>query len=63
MEFSLYGKYGGNLMERVATFKYLGIPVDQTYDDWPVFHWNIMHTMSFWGKLGTLLIKKERTPR
>ena len=33
MEFSLYGRDGGALAERVSNFNYLGSPLDKTYDD------------------------------
>ena len=35
MEFSLYGEEGGNMVEGVANFKYMGQTLDQTNDDWP----------------------------
>ena len=34
MEFSLYGRERDTLVETVANFKYLGQPLDQSYDDW-----------------------------
>ena len=43
------------MVEGVATFKYLGKPIDQTNDDWTAVRRNIMRTISFWGRLETLL--------
>ena len=34
MEFGLYGREGGALVEGVTTFNYLGLTLDQTDDDW-----------------------------
>ena len=34
MEFSLYREDGDDMMEGVATFKYIGETLDQTDDDW-----------------------------
>ena len=34
VEFSLYGRKGGKLVEEVANFKYLWQPMDQMDDDW-----------------------------
>ena len=55
MEFSLYEEEGGELVEGVENFKYLGRPLDQRGDDWPTFWRNNMRARSFWGRLGTLL--------
>ena len=35
MEFSLYGRQGGTLVEGVEIFKYPGRTLDQMDDDWP----------------------------
>ena len=35
MEFILYRREGDMLVEGVANFKYLGIPLYQTDNDWP----------------------------
>ena len=35
MEFILYGMEGGVLVEGVAQFEYMGLPLDQTDDNWP----------------------------
>ena len=35
MEFNLDGEEGGDIVENVPTFRYLGRPLDQTGDDWP----------------------------
>ena len=34
LEFSLYGREGDALVEIVAQFKYMGIPLYQSDDDW-----------------------------
>ena len=55
MEFSLDWEEGDEMVEGVATFEYLGRPLDQTDDDCPAVQWNIMRARSVWGRLGTLL--------
>ena len=45
MGLSLEGGKGGDSLEGVATFRYLGRPLDQTDDDWPAVRWNIMRAM------------------
>ena len=37
---------GDERVENVTTFQYLGIPLDQTDDDWPDVRWIIMRTRS-----------------
>ena len=49
-------------MEEVATFKYLGRHLDQTYDDWPVIRRNIKRVKKVWGVLGKFLIRKGADP-
>ena len=39
-------------MEEVATFKYLGRHLDQTYDDWPVIRRNINRVKKVWETFG-----------
>ena len=51
------------MVEGVATFRYLGRPLDQTDDDWPVVRRNIMHVRLVWGRLGTLLQQEGADPR
>ena len=46
MEFSLYGEEGCKLVEGVANFQYLGIPLDQMNDDWLVVWQKIMQKRS-----------------
>ena len=55
MEFSLEGGELDERVEGVATFRYLGSPLDQTYYDWPDVWRNIMCTRLVWGILGELL--------
>ena len=55
MEFSLYREEGGDTVEGVTTFKYLGQTLDQTDDDWTEVKRNIMSARLVWGRLGTLL--------
>ena len=49
------GGGGGDRVENVTTFRYLGRPLDQTDDDWPDVWRDIMGVRSVWGILGTLL--------
>ena len=44
------------MVEGVETFKYLGRPLDQTDDDFPVIIQNIMCDRTVWGRLGKLII-------
>ena len=63
MEFSLDWEEGDEMVEGVATFEYLGRPLDQTDDDCPAVQWNIMRARSVWGRLGTLLPREGVDPR
>ena len=63
MEFRLYGGEGGNMLERVSTFKYLGRPLYRTDDDWPTIRRNIMRTRTVWGRLGKLVLREGAYPR
>ena len=55
LEFSMYKEEGGKMVEGVATLKYLGRTLDQTYDDWSVVRRNITRTRSVWGRLGKIM--------
>ena len=55
MESSLYGREGGDLVEGVATFKYMGRPLDQTDDGCPEVIRNINQAHKVWKKLEELL--------
>ena len=55
MEFSLYVEEGGELVEGVKKFKYMGKPLDKTDDDWLEVWRNI--------RLETLLKQKEADPK
>ena len=55
MEFSLYGEEGGDVVEVVENFRYLGRTLDQMDDDFPEVSENIMCARSVWGRLGMLL--------
>ena len=57
MKFILEGGEEYGRVEGVATFQYLGRPLDQTDDDWTAVRRNIMRTGSVWGRLGILLRK------
>ena len=50
MEFNLDGYEGDNIVENVPTCRYLGRPLDQTYDNWPAVRQNIMRARSVWGE-------------
>ena len=63
MEFSLKGYEGDDRVENVTTFRYLGRPLDQTYDDWPAVRRSIMRARSVWRRLGTLLRREGEEPR
>ena len=55
MDFSLEGGEGDDMVESVTTFRYLGRPLYQTYDDWLDVRRNIMRKRSVQERLGTLL--------
>ena len=40
-ELILYGREGGVLVEGVENFKYLGRPLYQIDNDYPVVQWNV----------------------
>ena len=63
IESSLEGEEVDWMVKGMAMFKYLGINLDQTADDWPVVSLNIMCIRSVWGRLGTLLRKEGVEPR
>ena len=50
-----YGKVGGEMVEGVVQFKYLGRPLDQTDDDWPAVRKNINRAWKVWGILRKIL--------
>ena len=55
MEFKLDGEEGDKRVDNVPTFQYLGLPLDQTDDDWTDVRQNIMRARLVWERLGTLL--------
>ena len=55
IEFGLDGEKGDERVENVQTFRYLGRPLDQTYDYWTDVRRNIMRARLVLGRLGTLL--------
>ena len=63
MEFSLEGGEEEERVYHVATFQYMGRPLDQTDDNWPAVQWIIMRARSVWGRLGTLLLREGSDPR
>ena len=63
MEFIMSGEEGGDMVEGVANFKYLGQTLDQTEDYWLAVRQNIMRARLVWGRLGTLLQREGADPR
>ena len=55
MEFRMEEGEGDEMVEGVATVRYLGRTLDQMDDDWPAVRQNIMRARSIWGRLGTLI--------
>ena len=49
IDLSLYGRKGGELVEGVVKFKYMGCPLDQTEDDWPSVRRNVKRVWRVWG--------------
>ena len=45
-------------MDGVANFKYLGRPLDQTGNDWPVVRLTFRWAHRVWGRLGKLLLRE-----
>ena len=50
-------------MEGVVTFKHLGLPLEQRYNDWPEVIRNINQARRVWGSLGKLLMREGAEPR
>ena len=63
MDFILYGREGGKLVEKVVTFKYLGWPLDQTDDGWLLVRLDIKRERKVWGRLGKILRREGPVPR
>ena len=63
MEFSLEGEEGDEMLEGVAMFKYLGITLDKTDDNWTAVRRNILRARSVWGRLGTMIQREGADPR
>ena len=63
MEFSLEVEEVEKMVGGMENFKYLGITLDQTYDDWPVVRLNIMRARLVWGRMRTLLRREGADPR
>ena len=47
-------EYGTTLME-VSSFRYLGLTLPSTDDDWPAVEWNLWRTRVKWGRLANIL--------
>ena len=54
IEFSLYRREGGAMVDGVSTFKYLGRPLGKTDNYWPEIRQNILSARTVWGGLGNL---------
>ena len=52
--FSLTGEYEAERIEGVGRFKYLGILLDRSDDNWPAVFQNISKARKLWGLLGKL---------
>ena len=63
MKFSLDGEEGDYRVANVPTFRYMGISLDQTDNDWPDVRQKIMRARSVWGRLGTLLRREGAEPK
>ena len=63
MELNLYVEEGDERVENAPTFQYLGRPLDQTDDNWPVAQRKTMSTRSLWRRLGTLLQREGADPK
>ena len=53
------GERGGEMMEGVKTFKYLGRPLDQKNNDWPSIWKTIMRMRTFWRAGVEKLLRRE----
>ena len=47
-------EYGTPLME-VSLFRYLGLTLPSTDDDWTAVEWNLRRTRVKWGRLSNIL--------
>ena len=63
MEFSVYRREGGALVERVANFKYLGRPLDQMDYNWPSVRWNVRRVRRGRRRLGKLTRREGVDPK
>ena len=59
MELSIYGKEGYEMVEGVTHLKYMGIPLDQSDNNWPLIHWKIRRLRNIWGRLVKILRGEE----
>ena len=59
----MYVGEGKDIVEGVATFKYMGRPLEQMDDDWPAIRRKIMRARMVWGRLGKLLRLEGEDPR
>ena len=50
-------------MEGVENFKYLGRPLEQTYDEWLAVIWNVNRLQRVWGRLGNILRREGANPK
>ena len=50
-------------MEAVTEFRYLGILLTATDDDWPAVAGNIQKAQRSWGRLAKILIKEGAEPK
>ena len=53
--FGFMGEDGGEYIEGVGIFKYLGRPLDRLDDNWRAVQRNIRNAHQLWGHLGKLL--------
>ena len=49
------GRGGEETIEGIALFKYLGRPLEQSYDSWPAVRRNIGRAQQVWSIIGVIL--------
>ena len=55
IEFGFYIMEEDALVDGVEQFKYLGRPLDQTYDNWSAVHRTVRQAKKVWGRLVKML--------
>ena len=58
-EFTIYGE----VLQRTATFKYLGRPMSRVDSDWPAMHRNLRRARQKWARASKILGRQGASPK